>query len=566
MGLALDRVTTALNEYGSSQRGTQWNCPGPSHEKGDEHRSLQVTRNNVGAGLYCHMGCSAEEIVDTIGLRMTDLFDEEAVPVSIEVARYHYVNLDGEVLFTKVRYEPKTFKIGHTNGAGWEWGLGNARRILYNLPEVKHAIALSQTIYVVEGEKDCDRLGREGCTATTNFDGAALPDVKPKWKAEYSDMLAGAKVVIVADRDPAGYAHARAVKESLTGRAMSVKIVQAAVDKPGADVSDHFDAGFTVDQLIPIENDLSKLYKCIDWCAAWEETPEEVNWLIEPIVEAGTVNALFGKPGVGKSLITLEIAMRIVKAGGTVVYLDDENRKRDTIERLKAFGSDPKELANLRLYNFAGLPPLDTAEGGQHLAAIADANEPSLVIIDTTSRMVQGKENDSDTFLQLYRCSLVPLKSRGIAVLRLDHPGKDETRGQRGSSAKLGDIDLLWWLAQDTDTQFTLECQKSRNGHVQQGQMIVIRREFNPLRHVWDCTPTRSGNDVAAIVRQLEKLSVPVSYGRDRTRQMLADNRISCSNEQLTAAIKFRKDQEAVTCPFPPDSLDRSDETPWWDK
>jgi hypothetical protein len=72
----------------------------------------------------------------------------------------------------------------------------------------------------------------------------------------------------------------------------------------------------------------------------------------------------------------------------------------------------------------------------------------SLVVLDTTTRMVQGRENDSDTFLQLYRCSLVPLKSRGITVLRLDHPGKDESRGQRGSSAKDGDCDTIWRLTE----------------------------------------------------------------------------------------------------------------------
>ena len=75
-------------------------------------------------------------------------------------------------------------------------------------------------------------------------------------------------------------------------------------------------------------------------------------------------------------------------------------------------------------------------------------------MLDTSSRMVQGKENDSDTFIQLYRCSLVPLKRRGITVLRLDHPGKDESRGQRGSSAKDGDVDTIWRLAKATPMTF----------------------------------------------------------------------------------------------------------------
>ena len=46
----------------------------------------------------------------------------------------------------------------------------------------------------------------------------------------------------------------------------------------------------------------------------------------------------------------------------------------------------------------------------------------------------------------MYRNTLAPLKQRGIAVLRLDHQGKDGSSGQRGSSAKDGDVDTIWRL------------------------------------------------------------------------------------------------------------------------
>lgn len=573
MGEALKRIVAALINYGSSNHGSMWNCPGTAHEHGDVHKSLSVTQGNSGAVLHCHMGCPADEIAEVIGLSMAELFDEPLEHVSHEVAQYNYCNLDGEILFAKVRYEPKSFSVKHPNGMGWEKGLGSARRVLYRLPEVKRAIALGETVYVVEGEKDCDRLAYLGFTATTNFDGANLPDGKPKWKTDYSDMLAGANVIVIADRDPAGYAHARAVKDSLTGKARTVKIVQPLVEKIGADVSDHLDAGYTVDQLIPIDNEVSKLYKPVDWHKAWKQTPEDVKWLKEPVIEAGTVNALFGKPGVGKSLVTLEIAMEIVRDGGTVMYLDDENRITDTVDRLRAFGCGPDELDRLRLYNFAGLPPLDTGEGGAHLTALAEANEPDLVIIDTTSRMVQGKENDSDTFLQLYRCSLVPLKGRGIAVLRLDHPGKDESRGQRGSSAKVGDIDTLWWLSKDTDTTFALECQKSRSGRVQPGHLVFLTRQFNPLRHDWNPYPDVPVDKTEALIRAMDRVELPAGYGRGKAKEFLREHSIPTVRDDLmSAALARRKARygvaKASALAVPPALEQSAQEEPeknWWD-
>ena len=114
--------------------------------------------------------------------------------------------------------------------------------------------------------------------------------------------------------------------------------------------------------------DLTKIaaaYTPVNWHAAWKTQPGDVEWLIEPFLEAGTVNALFGKPGTGKSLLTLEIALRLVRrAGHVIVYVDQENRITDLVERLQAFGAEPGELDRLRAYCFAGLPPLDTPGGG----------------------------------------------------------------------------------------------------------------------------------------------------------------------------------------------------------
>lgn len=278
-------------------------------------------------------------------------------------------------------------------------------------------------------------------------------------------------------------------------------------------------------------------YTPVDWQQAWDGQPEDVQWLVPGFLEAGTVNALFAKAGTGKSLLALEISAGLARRGVTVVYIDDENRVADLVERLQDMGCQPAELDRLLVYSFAGLPALDTAAGGIHLQAIAVTRKAQLVILDTTSRMVTGRENDADTFLQLYRCSLVGLKKAGITVLRLDHPGKDMTRGQRGSSAKEGDVDTIWRLEPVTDTTFRLEREKSRSGHGD--PVFSLARTEDPLRHEWGI----HGID-HDLVRQIAGLGLSHSAGRDKIKAALHAVGIQTpGNTKLSAAINVWKVQ-----------------------
>ncbi len=292
----------------------------------------------------------------------------------------------------------------------------------------------------------------------------------------------------------------------------------------------------------PAAGDLAQIasrYTPVDWLEAWNGQPAEIDWLFEPVLETGTVNALFAKPGTGKSLLALEIALTLVRRGRTVVYVDDENRIVDLVERLQAFGATPAELGRLRLYSFAGLPALDTPLGGAHMLALAATGQAALVVLDTTTRMVAGRENDADTFLQLYRCSLVPLKSRGITVLRLDHPGKDGDRGQRGSSAKDGDVDTIWKMTTVTaGLRYQLHRDKSRSGHGDT-EDLALHRRYEPLRHEW---AARDEYPVDALCGQLDDLGVAPDAGRPTARKALNNAGIEVANMLLEAAIRKRKD------------------------
>jgi len=284
----------------------------------------------------------------------------------------------------------------------------------------------------------------------------------------------------------------------------------------------------------------------VDWQAAWDAKPEEIQWLIEPLIEAGQSVALYAVPGAGKSLIALEIAAALATGQPvlgnpardpmTVVYIDAENRQPSLVERLQAFGYKPADLGRLILYSFPSVAALDSLLGGQQTLALAVVHAAAIVVIDTTSRVVAGKENDADTYLAFYRYTVVPLRARGIALLRLDHPGKDVARGARGSSAKRGDVDAEWLLSKTSELTLDLDRQKERDNHGD--PHIGLRRCFEPLRH--DVT-AGTGNRAGELAAELDRLNVPPDAGRVVAAKALRGAGVKVRGTDLAAALKQRK-------------------------
>ncbi|MBB6001343.1 hypothetical protein HNR25_005174 [Streptomonospora salina] len=570
----LDRVVDALHDHGSAvHQGTGGHTAQcPSHADRSPSLSLGAGHNG-GVVLHCHAGCGPEDVVAALGLDMADLAPEDTghhPPAPRVVATYTYTDEQERPLYEVRRIEPgengraKTFRP-YLPGAQLP-GLGRVRHVLYNLPAAHRAAAAGQLVYVCEGEKDCDRLAALGYTATCNLGGAG------KWRPEYSADLVDAHVVVVADRDGGGLNHARRVATALSEYAASVRKVLPAVEREHADLSDHLNAGHGLEALVPLDESgaeaesgddesgadgdadlraLAAAYAPLDWHALWEQTPEEVPWLCEPLIAAGRLVAVYSPAKAGKSLLLLEVAAGLAtgrpvlgnpaRSPQRVVYVDIENSGADVQERLQAMGYGPGDLDNLVYYSFPSLPELDSREGGRHLLALAVAHGAELVVIDTVSRVIAGKENDSDTFHALYRHALAPLKGRGVAVIRLDHSGKDAEQGQRGSSAKASDVDAVWMLIKRSETSIHLKRQESRSAHG--SDLVQLTRRGEPLRHEVVGGPEPVNGRVSEVVATLDELALPDAVGRDRARKALADSGHKVGTGDLAAAIKARKDR-----------------------
>jgi putative DNA primase/helicase len=255
---AADPLDVVLVRLGDSVKRTgdgKYQAKCAAHE--DRTPSLSVSRGEGGkVVMYCHAKCTINAICAAIGLKPSDLFPpreqrshngngrHHAANGSRRIAQtYDYVSRQGELLFQVCRTEPKGFYQRRPDGhGGWVNGLGDTPRVLYRLPDVLDG-ASDQFVFVVEGEKDADRLAGAGLVATTNPMGAG------KWRDEYNEALRGRNVAVVPDNDEPGEQHAREVAQSLAGIAASVRIVHLPDLPPKGDASYWMDAGGTADRL-----------------------------------------------------------------------------------------------------------------------------------------------------------------------------------------------------------------------------------------------------------------------------------------------------------------------------
>ena len=159
-----------------------------------------------------------------------------------------------------------------------------------------------------------------------------------------------------------------------------------------------------------------------------------------------------------------------------------------------------------------------------------------------------GEENSNDTWLAFYRSTGMLLKQGGVALLRIDHSGKEATKGQRGGSAKSGDVDVVWRLSETGPEEYLLECEKNRF-EVPEKRLVLLRETMPVLRHVRPSTGLLSPwqQKVADTVADLDRLGAPDTAGRPACVELLRDNGVAVKTDIVAEAVRTRKSRNQVT-------------------
>ena len=207
--------------------------------------------------------CTQEEICDAIGMPPDDLRPNAPPSGAQRREEYDYVDVEGRPVLRVVRLSgggSKRFWQEHYENGNWETGaVPEDERPLYHLPEVLAQVRDGGTVYVVEGEKDVHTLQGMGVVATTNSGGAG------RWLPHHTRSLAGADVVVIADKDEAGLSHALKVARELREAGANVEVFEARI---GNDVSDHVGAGLGLGDLVlvpaGIQDDFTRYIEFLD--------------------------------------------------------------------------------------------------------------------------------------------------------------------------------------------------------------------------------------------------------------------------------------------------------------
>lgn len=240
---------------------------------------------------------------------------------------YEYERLDGSCAFQKVKFEGvdagtglrrKSFKIRYQTSEQvasgsvhwWTWREPPwVGRYPYELPRLFEAVTRGEKVYIVEGEKDAEAvIDAWGYAASTHpmgvsgGKGAGGVGTGAGWSKEQLEWFARAyrlgdsavgggmrsEIVIVADRDPTGLWLAartyRGLRKWARWDAGRIRVVLAAVEEKGADVSDHLAADYTesslvrmgVGELLAAAGEVQEAVKKTGWSVAFGSVSDAV--------------------------------------------------------------------------------------------------------------------------------------------------------------------------------------------------------------------------------------------------------------------------------------------------
>ena len=452
MGTPAEAIT---RHYRGDWSGNQGLIPAPGHSAQDRGVSVKDAENGD-VIFHSFNGVDWREIKDEcrrlglIGER--DRSVDRGTRASAAKVFYDYRDESGAILFRVERRgksaAPPFLQHGPDGKGDFYAAKGcmtGVRRVPYRLPEL---LAADQRaiVYICEGEKDADRLAREGLIATTNPGGAG------KFTADLARHFSGRRVVALQDNDEPGAAHVASVLRVLDGIADQAAVLLLPGLGPKGDASDWlesnsvFDLGKLAERALSPPEDAFEIADLGLWSRT---TPTPKAFLMAPYIPRDDVIIITGDGGTNKSTLALQISacsavgkrmLGMDVLPGPALYMTAEDDQRENHWRLHkiaaAIGTTLAQLeGKLSIVSLRGRLNNELAtfdhDGKMHpspayklLRATIKKTGAKLVTLDNVAHLFAGNENDRSNVTAFVNLLYQICGDLGVTILLIAHRNK----------------------------------------------------------------------------------------------------------------------------------------------
>lgn len=424
-----------------------FDCSCPAHE--DKKASLSVSDEGL---IHCHAGCSFNDVKEALKARGVNLNGEKP---SQNIIYYQYNDENNQPLFRKVKILPeKKFFIQSFKNNEWVKGLGDVKRVLYKLPELKDAIKNKKSVAIAEGEKDCDSVFNSyGVVCTCNVGGAG------HWLDSYNNEFKGADVAIFYDNDEPGVERKDYLIKSLTGVAAKLAVIH--VPNEFKDISDFIASGKDKSELVVqyIESPKSLMLDAGDWL---DKSSYKIDPLVEGLFDVGDKVVIIGKSKTRKSFFALQLLLSCVTGQSflgleipqfrkalLIQYEIKEAHFHRRLERMcDSLGILPQNLmGRFSIINARG-QDINKAQVIEYIKQ----SGAEIVLFDPLYKLMEGAENAVEDFKPILKWFDEIAEATKAAILYVHHDkkgfvGEQDTADRGAGSSILGrDFDASFYL------------------------------------------------------------------------------------------------------------------------
>lgn len=310
------------------------------------------------------------------------------------------------------------------------------------------------TMFLCEGETDTMRLAQELGFKNTVL---GLPGAA-SWQPRFADNFKDAeRVYVLLDNDqayPAVQATEKAWKQIRGDLGKKARRVVLPADVK--DVCEFFDK-YNLDLFRELCARKSPVVSRLTRLDLKMPAPDP-NWLVDGLICSGDVHLLIGDPGLGKSWLTMDLAValadgrdkwldRRVRKNGTVLYVDEENPEDIILGRFHKLGLTDRGAEKI---HFLHRPGIWLNKEPEVLLDESVELEPDVIILDALTALHSVEENNANAMRSLFKEAIIPLaRDTGAAVIVIHHTTKAEDASSFKRARGTGDLSAVVDCAMD---------------------------------------------------------------------------------------------------------------------